>query len=54
MNLPSIMDRLARIDQEIAEERAIADALATYASEHERRVFSLKTERTALRKEVAL
>ena len=45
--------RLAAVTQEIAEERAIADALSTHADEHRATAWRLESEQAALAKAIA-
>ena len=45
--------RLAAVTQEIAEERAIADALSTHADEHRATAWCLESEQAALAKAIA-
>ena len=45
--------RHAAVTQEIAEERAIADALANHADEHRHTAFRLESDQAALAKAVA-
>ena len=45
--------RLAALTQEIAEERAVADALANHADEHQQHAFRLEAEAVGLEQAVA-
>ena len=45
--------RLAALTQEIAEERAVADALANHADEHRQHAFRLEAEAAGLEQAVA-